>query len=60
MCYQALAGRCFVLAEENSEVALAQAARQIRGVTVGATRGRTEGEGDEDVVTEDARRAIAL
>ena len=55
-----LAGRGFVLAEENGEVAVAQAARQIRGVTVGAARRRAEGERDKHVVAEDARRVVAL
>src|SRR5262244_2933190 len=55
-----LAGRRFVFAEENGEVALAQAASEIGGVTLGAAWGRAKVKRDKHVVAEEARRAVAL
>ena len=54
-----LAGRGFLFAEEDREVALAQPARQVGGVAETTAWRRAEGEGDEDVVAEPARGAVA-
>ena len=48
-------GRRFVFAEEDGEVVLSQAARQIGGVAVSAARRRTKSERDKNVVPEEAR-----
>ena len=57
---QRATGRGFVLAEEDREVALAQPARQVRSVALGAARRWPQRERDEQVIAEQPCRKAAL
>jgi hypothetical protein len=54
-----LSGRGFVFAEEDSEVALTQAARKVGGVAESSARRRAERKRNEQVVAEQSRSIAA-